>query len=101
MTALDERQTAFREMDAGGFNILNLAIAHDIRTTLPPNARKEMLAYTKEIEIYVSGSQWRYGWPWNRKMHKHISADITFNPYKATLSCWTDPKEPGGIVCFQ
>lgn len=113
MTKLDERQTAFREMDAGVFNILKLAmaydmtddlfikVAHDIRTTLPPNARREMLAYTKEIEIFVMGRQWRYGWPWDRKTHKRISAEITFNPYRATLSCWTDPEEPGGIVCFR
>ena len=114
MSALDVRQQAFREMDAGVFNILKLAlasdmtddlfiqVAHDIRTTIPPNARKEMLACTKEIEIFVSGRQWQTGWWFCKKTTwKHINAEITFNPYKASLSCWTDPKEPGGIVCFQ
>ena len=113
MTALDKRQQAFREMDKGVFNILKLAlaydmtddlfiqVAHDIRNTFPPAARKEMLAYTKEIEIYVTGSQWRYGWWWNRQTHKHISVDITFNPYKSTLSAWTDPDEPDGIALFR
>jgi hypothetical protein len=114
LTKLDERQHAFREFDCGVFNILKLAlsydmtddlfikVAHDIRLTIPPNAKREMLAYTKEIEIFVSGRQWQTGWWFCKKTTwKRLNAEITFNPYKASLSCWTDPKAPDGIVCFQ
>lgn len=114
MAALDERQQAFREFDKGAFNILKLAlardmtqdlfdqVARDIRTTIPPKARKEMLCYTKEIEIYVSGSQRQTGWWWGKKTTwKHITAEITFDPYCSRLSAWTDPKALDGIVLFQ
>ncbi len=113
-TKLDERQQAFEEFDRGVFNILKLALAYDmtddlfarvrsdIRTTIPPNARREMMRYAKQIDILVTGSQWRIGWWFGKKRtHKIISAEITFNPYRSSLSCWTDPTVPGGIVCFR
>jgi hypothetical protein len=111
---LSERQQAFREFDRGVFNILKLAIEHDvdarlcseierdIKVTIPPAARREMLRYTDAIEVNVYGRQWSTGWPFCKKTtHKHLTADVIFNPYKASLSVWTDPNEPGGIVCFQ
>ena len=113
MTALDERPRAFREFDVAVFNILRLALAYDmtpenfrqvekdIALSILPAARKQMMMYTDKIDIYVSGSQWKYGWWWDRKIHKHITADITFNPYKASLSAWLDPTAPDGIRCFQ
>lgn len=114
MNALDERQQSFREFDKGVFNILKLALAYDmtqdlfnqvekdIRLTIPRKAAKEMLLYTDKIEIYVSGRQWKIGWWWGKRtLWKHINATITFEPYSTSLAAWTDPKEPGGIVCFQ
>lgn len=112
--ALDARQQAFKEFEDGAFNVLSLALAYDItdhlcrqveidiRTTIPPNAKREMLRYTKTIDIYVSGTQWKRGWWWGKKtIYKHLTADITFNPYRTTLSVWTDPKAPDGIVRFR
>jgi len=111
---LDRRQESFREFKQGVFNVLKLALAYDlnraifeqyektIRLTMPAEARAQMLAYTDTIEVSVSGRQWQAGWWFAKKTtHKHITADILFNPYRMTLSAWTDPKAEGGIVCFE
>jgi hypothetical protein len=111
-----ERQRRFEEFDRSVFNILKLALHYDltpelfaqvkkdIRLAVTPEARAEMLLYTDKIKITVTGRQWyfRHGWFWRKKtLHKHLTAEIVFEPYKSTLSVWTDPKAPDGIVCFQ
>lgn len=105
------RLDAFAEFDKGVFNILKLAMAYDltaqklreverdIALTIPPNAKQEMLRYTDRVVIIVHGSQRKVGWWWKRRLHKHISAEITFDPYRTTLSVWTD--KDGELVCFQ
>lgn len=112
----EERQSRFREFDRGAFNIMKLALARDltpelyaevekdIRLTMPPAARVEMLLYTDKIDIVISGNSHinRHGWLWKQKtVHKYMTAQITFEPYRANLSVWTDPEAPDGIVCFQ
>ena len=116
MNAGEERQRRFREFEQGAFNIMKLALAWDVTPALAvqvkadigrsitPEVREEMLCYTDKIEILVDGSQWytRHGWFWRqRTLHKRITAEITFEPYRTSLSVWTDPKVIGGVVCFR
>jgi len=49
----------------------------------------------------VSGRQSRVGWWWKRSTHKYINVQVSFSPYQMSLSAWTDPNAPGGVVCFQ
>jgi hypothetical protein len=112
----EERQERFREFDRGALNIMKLALAYDltptlfaqvesdIRRSITPYCRVEMLLYTDKIDIVVSGrtSVRRHGWLWRKRtVYKYLNADIIFEPYKSSLSVWTDPTAPGGIVCFQ
>ena len=111
----EERQARFRAFDNGVFNILKIAIVdpqwsaallaraeYDIRLTMSPEAKSEMLCYTNEIVITVTGREWKTGWPFCKKtLHRHLTAEITFEPYCSRLSVWTDPKEPDGLVCFK
>lgn len=113
-TNFEERTRRFDAFDRGAFNIMELAlgkditpellreIERDIRLTIPPEAKAEMLIYTDEIQIIATGSTYRSGWWWNRKVsRKNIHVDVIFSPYRIGLSVWTDPKVPGGVVRFQ
>jgi hypothetical protein len=67
-----------------------------------PETQAEMILYTRDIEVSVSGSNYRKGWPWRRyTAHKNMHVDFIFGPYKSSISAWTDPAEPGGVVRFQ
>jgi hypothetical protein len=97
------RRRVYSILEASG-DKPNAALEEEIRTDIPPEARIEMLCYTNEIQVTVTGgvNVIRYGWLWRkRKFHKHMSAEIIFEPYKMTLSIWTDPKDPTKFVRFQ
>lgn len=109
-----ERRRRLDNFSKGVFNIMKLALAYDltdealaqikkdVRLILEAEARAEMMLYTNEIEIFVSGSTRRTGWWWGKKtIHRHINVEVTFDPYKMSLSAWTDPNNPGEVIFFQ
>lgn len=113
---LERRQRRFGEFKKRVFSILRAALAEDmersrfdqteaaIRLAISPDVEEEMLCYTDEIKIRVTGSQWttRHGWLWLKKrQHRHINAFIVFEPYSMSLASWTDPECEGQIISFE
>jgi len=108
-----DRMRRFRTFEHSVFNILKNALLYDldadafevvkrqVTAALQDDMRWEMLHYTDEIDIFVSGRQSRVGWWWKRSTHKYINVQVSFSPYQMSLSAWTDPNAPGGVVCFQ
>lgn len=108
----------FKAFDTSVYNILKMylykdeytpelfkRIENDIKLSITPEARAEMMIYTDKIEIQVTGTIYyhRHGWLWRKRtaVRRYLSAHIVFEPYGSSLSVWTDPTAPGGIVCFQ
>ncbi len=95
------------------FDTLKLALNEDITqivldqvkryviAAIDLETRAEMEVYTDKVDVSVSGHTHYSGW-WRKKTtRKYIGVEVVFHPYAMHLSAWTDPKEPGGIVCFQ
>lgn len=113
----DERQRRFRRFDDAAFAFMKRAILlGDITDTVMarverdcvaalramPETLAEMLLYTGEINIGITGQNYCAGWPWARyTCRKYLHLDCTFSPYRGDISAWTDSTAPDGVVRFQ
>lgn len=67
-----------------------------------PETLAEMLIYTDQIDIVITGRNFRRGWPWARyTAFKGLYLECTFAPYRSDVSAWTDPNAFDGVVRFQ
>lgn len=112
-----ERQARFRAIDDVAFDLMKAAIqSGDIsqksadlvewriaaQLRRMPETLAEMLLYTREIDIFVSWHKYYTGWWWKRRACRlYMSTEFTFGPYRGSVSAWTDPKAPDGVVRFQ
>lgn len=111
------RQNRFRRFNTAAFGIMKRAIlAGDITDAVldrverdivgalrsMPETLGEMTLYTDEINIGITGRNFRRGWPWARyTAFKGLYMDCTFAPYRGDVSAWTDPTAPDGVVRFE